>query len=228
MPAESFNSASPLALLSSHWRNKALLCVLLWLVFSVPYVLISYFPLFTPGEFKPSAIDRWVAFTPGWVWVYQSAYLLIPLAPLLTRTRAGLVLYTRGFCAMTIVGMTILLLMPMRAPRPADPPHVGMYALLISYDRPVNTFPSLHVALVVQSLAFGYWQSRAGRKRTILMSAGVVWAVLIAFSTLATKQHYAVDIPAGAALGWASHWWAARNVRVVPAVANTTSLQRVP
>jgi len=228
MPAESFNSASLWALLTSHWRTKSLLCVLLWLVFSMPYVLISYFPLFTPSAFKPSAIDRWVAFTPGWVWVYQSAYLLIPLAPLLTPTRTGLAVYSRGFCAMTLVGMTILLLMPMRAPRPSEVPSDGMYALLISYDRPVNTFPSLHVALVVHSLAFGYWQNRASRSRTILLAAGTIWAFLIAYSTLATKQHYAIDIPAGAALGWASHWWAARSVSTVPVVANTTSLQRVP
>jgi membrane-associated phospholipid phosphatase len=47
--------------------------------------------------------------------------------------------------------------------------------------------------------------------RPTLRGTGVVWAGLILYSTLATKQHVATDIVAGAALGLVAAVWTWRQ-----------------
>lgn len=58
-----------------------------------------------------------------------------------------------------------------------------------------NCFPSMHVS--VATLAALYLYPRMG-PRALLFPA------LIGISTLFTKQRYLLDVPAGAALGWAT------------------------
>ena len=232
MPARSSIKSTSAALgarLASLWRTKLLLLALLWLAFGVPYLAVQRFPLREAAQFPLTAVDQWIGFHPGWVYAYQSAYLLIPLAPFLSVQRAELWVYTRGFLLMTAVAMGIFLLFPVAGPRPTAVPRDGAFGLLLRYDKPLNAFPSLHVGLVVHSLAFGMWlRDRAGRgavgksNRNLnaggwALAAGTVWAVLIAYSTLATKQHYLVDIPVGVLLGGASQWCSSRLARVAPA-----------
>jgi len=74
----------------------------------------------------------------------------------------------------------------------------------------LNSFPSLHVGLAVYTVLFAARVSR-GRMRTAarwwLVSAAWLWTALIAYAALATKQHYAIDLPAGALVAYACHWW---------------------
>jgi len=211
--------------IKAEWRAKLLLLVVLWLAFGVPYLMVQRFPIRTPIRFAWTPLDTWIGFHPAWVFVYQSAYLLIPIAPFLAVRRADLWIYTRGFLLMTALAIGIFLLFPVEGPRPAQVPTDGVFGMLMTYDRPLNAFPSLHVGLVVHSLAFGWALTRASRFGVFAQAAlglGLAWAVLIAYSTLATKQHYLIDLPAGAILGWGSQWWSSRLARVVPVVASGT------
>lgn len=220
MPARSFIDAGALwRRLKCEWQTKLLLWLVLLIAFSAPYLIVQRFPIRAPVRFEPSLLDRWIAFHPEWVLVYQSAYLLIPIAPFLSVRRSELRIYVRGFLLMTVLAMACYLALPVEGPRPIDAPRDGAYGILISYDTPLNTFPSLHVGLVAHSLAFGWWLSR-GKARAALL-AGTLWLALIAFSTLATKQHYAVDLPFGLLLGVGCQWWAARSVREAPAAAGS-------
>ena len=77
-------------------------------------------------------------------------------------------------------------------------------------DGPLNAFPSLHAGYLVYTIALA--RRLFGRQ----LHPGVwailwVWAMLILFATLATKQHYALDLLAGGVIGCAADWFAWRN-----------------
>jgi membrane-associated phospholipid phosphatase len=79
--------------------------------------------------------------------------------------------------------------------------------VLQAVDRPVNLFPSLHVANTC-TCALALWRERRGWRRVAL-----VWAVAIASATLTTKQHLLVDLFGGLALAGFSDWLAVNRVR---------------
>jgi hypothetical protein len=212
MPAESssswrnFLSRQPRRLIA-HWRFKLLLALAITLLFCIPYFLIEHFPLSAPRTLPLGPIDRAIGFHPhAWVWVYQSFYLLINLLPLLADTRHELVRYTRGFAALAGTSLAIFLIYPVRAPQPIVTGATGMYWLLLQYDAPLNCFPSLHAALLVYTLLFAR-HSVLIDAPSGLMPLLIAWGGLILYATLATKQHYAVDLLAGAALAVIVHAW---------------------
>ena len=67
------------------------------------------------------------------------------------------------------------------------------FELTHNADGPYNCFPSLHITNCVV-VALAHWR---GRWRYWMLG----WAVLIAFSTLTTKQHFFYDIPGGILVG---------------------------
>jgi len=80
-------------------------------------------------------------------------------------------------------------------------------------DAAGNACPSLHVATAVFSGFWLHWLlptvGLGGRTR--LTSA--VWCTAIAYSTMATKQHVALDVAAGAALGFTLAWLSRASTR---------------
>jgi membrane-associated phospholipid phosphatase len=85
-----------------------------------------------------------------------------------------------------------------------------MYKLLVSYDRPTNEFPSLHVALLAFTILVAARASQ-GRmpttRRLTLLAMAAAWAAAVAYAAVATKQHYAIDLAAGLVLAWAVDRW---------------------
>ena len=199
------------ALLVRQFRAELALKVRLYLALAVGFQLL-YFALqritiVAPRRFTPTVLDSLVPFQPGWIWVYQSAYLLIPLAPFLALRREELWRYARGFVLLSTAGFLTFLLYPVAGPRPAGVIASGLYGVVTSYDRPLNAFPSLHVALAAYSTMFGARLVRQVPSPSgwALVGAGWMWTLLVMYATLATKQHYAIDLPAGLLLAWAAH-----------------------
>jgi membrane-associated phospholipid phosphatase len=193
------------------WRLKALVAALATLGFCVPYFMIGNYPVFPVRELPVSAVDRLVAFRPeGWVWVYQSIYVPINLIPWLTERREDLRRYAVAFALACCVSFIVFVLVPVRGPRPPVVEASGMYWLLQRYDGPLNSMPSLHAALLVLTLCHGR-RILGGELPRGAGALAVVWAGLILYSTLATKQHYALDIVAGGLLGWCADAWAWRK-----------------
>ena len=187
--------------ISSNWRLKLLLLVSCTPLFCVPYFLIQNFPLFPVVQLPLSFLDRAIPFSEQWVWGYQSAYLLIFGVPLLLTRREDLMKWFYGYVFLCIWGFLILLFAPVSAPRPEVSFPEGMYAILLSYDGLVNCMPSLHAALAVFSAATAMHYVK-------LVSIWVVlslWVLVIFYSTIATKQHYAVDLAPGALMGYVSY-----------------------
>jgi membrane-associated phospholipid phosphatase len=63
------------------------------------------------------------------------------------------------------------------------------------FDAPSNCFPSMHVSVAMLT---------ALHAKASLGPVAFAFPVLIAISCLFTKQHYIVDLPFGAVVGWAA------------------------
>jgi len=215
MPAASSSSdlASPelgerlLARLLACWRLKVVLGLVLLVSFCVPYFLIGNYPLVAVHTLPTSWIDRAIGFHPdAWVWIYQSIYLVINIVPWFSERRDDLMRYLKGFALLSSISFAIFIFYPIRAPRPDVLHPTGMHRLLLLYDVPLNSLPSLHAGLLVYTLAYGK-RILADDLPDWLSWFFVVWAVLILYGTLATKEHYFVDIVSGAALALMIHAW---------------------
>ena len=201
--------------LAAHRSFKIQLSIVLTLFFSIPYVTFQHVLSLPAWRLPLSAIDTAIPFMPRWVWVYQSVYLMMFGVPWCAVSADDLRRYARGFVLQASIGFLCFLLIPIEAPRPAIVPDDPMFRFLLWYDGLVNSLPSLHVGLSVYSVLFAAHASSGRmtpRARLAMLAALWVWVALIAFSTLATKQHYFVDLPPGALLAWLSDRWAWRHV----------------
>ena len=168
-----------------------------------------------PAELLPlTTIDTWIPFLPWTIWIYGSGTKAALLAWLMVPDgRAGRRLFFT-LALVSVVTCTFFVLWPTTYPRelyplpPGDTATLREFADLRSADSPTNCFPSLHVALA-WGLALN-WAGflRKGRWAPVAW-APIVWAAAVSIGTLTTKQHYVVDVPAGAAIGVAV-WWAVR------------------
>ena len=180
-----------------------MLCVLPT-VTTAAYLVTQRVIVFPPRTVPTILIDRVIPFNPAWVWGYVSLYLLTPIAPLLTDDRADLWRYTRGLMLCFAVGCACFVLFPVAGPRPSIAPPNWLYGQIASLDRPYNAFPSLHAACAVYSVVFGQivWRdSSRSRLRVGLLTAAWCWVAIILYSTIATRQHYFIDLVPGSLLG---------------------------
>jgi membrane-associated phospholipid phosphatase len=186
--------------LQSHWRMKVCLGALLMGLYVSGYFYLNHHPSGPPARFALTGLDRWIGFSPGWVWVYLSVYLMLPVG-LLASTREELVRYSLGMAGLLIAGYGCFYLWPVAGPRPLVIPAGGLYGWVVKVDQPLNSFPSLHLAAATYSACIGI-QLTGGMLQRVFRIVLPAWVVLIGYSTLATKQHYLVDIPPGVVLGW--------------------------
>lgn len=161
----------------------------------------------TQGRFTYApelAMDRALSVQPAWMLVYGSLYVFVVLLPLFVVRPPQL--FRRAFQAylmVMIVSYVGFLLYPTAAPRPAEVLGDGFSAwtlrLVYSLDPPYNCFPSLHVAYSFVSALTCYRVHRG------VGAAAAVWAALIGVSTLYTKQHYVIDVIAGALAAYVAY-----------------------
>ena len=65
------------------------------------------------------------------------------------------------------------------------------YGVMCAVDKPANCFPSLHVSMAIFT---AFVLQRESRVRGLLF---FLWALIIAVTTLTTKQHYLLDVLGG-------------------------------
>lgn len=151
----------------------------------------------------PSAIDRWIPFSPTAIWLYLSFFIIIPLGYLLAPIPR--VRWLRAAMQLTALGAgTVYLLWPTTMAYPPDS-GVGvsskLLAALTQVDSLQNCLPSLHMALTV--LAVWALSCRQQKVRTALL---ILWALAIAFSILQLRRHLLVDLASGALLAFLAGW----------------------
>jgi membrane-associated phospholipid phosphatase len=176
-----------------------------WLATAFATLLPMYFVIgqVTAGwtHYAPAvALDRAMPLTPSWILVYGSLYMCGFMLPLVVvRGRELFHQALKAYLFVMIVSYAGFFLYPTIAPRNEALPvrDFASWCLRLFYDldQPYGCFPSLHVAYSFVA-ALTCWRMHRG-----VGIAACTWATLIGVSTVYTKQHYVVDVPAGALAG---------------------------
>lgn len=147
-------------------------------------------------------IDDWIPYRPRWVWIYSCLYYpVIVYINFVVPSPREFIYMAASFLLLLALQMIFFVFFPVKTPEnwralnQRRGKSERFLAFVHRFDASSNCFPSMHVSVATLTAlhllaAVGPWV--------------FVFPVLIALSCLFTKQHYVVDLPAGAALGWVS------------------------
>lgn len=157
-------------------------------------------------------LDRMIPFQPWAMSLYVSLWVYVSLPPALLATRRELYRYASAMAATCLVGLIVFYFWPTVVPAfDIDWARYPEVAFLKNVDAAGNAFPSLHVATAIFS---GVWLDhllrRFGAPTWSRLFSGI-WCIGIVYSTLATRQHVAVDVWGGLMLGGVAAWLSLRN-----------------
>jgi membrane-associated phospholipid phosphatase len=145
-------------------------------------------------------IDRKISFVPLFALVYFSTYVFIAQPFFILTDIRQFTWMAVSFVGISVVSSLIHATVPSKIERVEQINRRGvsgrMLGLFQQTCRPYGNFPSMHVGLSVPVVAANYISG--GPQAGTLM---LIWAVLIALSTLFTKQHYILDVLAGILAG---------------------------
>jgi len=157
--------------------------------------------LFEPREWS-ARLDDWIPYVPVWVWVYSFLYYPAILYVNLVMKSADQ--WTRVACSyLLLLALQVIffLVFPVQTPpawRNTSRATLSerFLALVQRFDAPTNSFPSMHTSVAMLTAfhlvpKLGMW--------------AFIFPALIGLSCVLTKQHYLVDVPPGAALGWVAY-----------------------
>jgi len=171
------------------------------------YHMTNHHPIFEATLLPLTALDQAIPFLPWTVVIYVSEYVFFPVIFLTCRNMDNLNKYIYSFFALQTFSCLIFFFWPTTFPRdlfpvPADTHNFirNVWFYLRQTDSPLNCFPSLHVSSVFLSVFI--FRDEQKEKFPFFF----VWGLLIAFSTLPTKQHYIVDVVAGGCLAVFSYY----------------------
>jgi membrane-associated phospholipid phosphatase len=158
-------------------------------------------PLGPPRELG-LPVDGWIPYRPGWVWIYSFLYYpAILYANFVVESPRQFTHLVVSYILLLLSQMTFFLLFPVATPASWRPAAGGQtaserfLAFVHRFDARSNSFPSMHTSVATLTALHLY---------PSLGSWAFAFPALIGLSCLFTKQHYLVDVPAGAALGWAT------------------------
>ena len=166
------------------------------------YFLTQNHMLKSARRFSTTFDDK-IPFQPSWVWIYSGLYYPMIVAIILTMD-------DMRHYNLTVISFIFLMMMQMICFRyyPVETPpewrefgnrtgfNIAFIRLIQKYDGNTNCFPSMHTS--VATLTALHMMGN----EPWLGSWPLVFPLLIAISTLFTKQHYFVDLVPGAVLGW--------------------------
>ena len=184
------------------WLAKMIGMTLGMTAFFVAYFAILHHPLFPVTTVPLIAIDRMIGFRPEALPLYLSLWVYVSLVPALLKNRRELVSCGLAALMLSVVGLGIFVLWPTALPKfEIDWSRHSFLYFLKAADISRNACPSLHAAFAVFA---GVWLAhllrdmRAGR---LVRALNWLWCLGILYSTVAVRQHVALDTLSGAALG---------------------------
>lgn len=170
--------------------------------FFIGYFYVLRNPVFPVVVMPEMALDRWIGFHPEALFIYLSLWFYIGVGPGLQRGFWELVVYGLWLAAMNLTGLLLFYLWPTAVPPLGfDASGYPGFALLQGVDAAGNACPSLHVAAAMFTAIRVEQVLRDAFVPRWLRVGNALWFIAIAWSTLAIKQHVALDALAGAALG---------------------------
>ncbi|WP_418121600.1 phosphatase PAP2 family protein [Variovorax sp. 375MFSha3.1] len=187
-----------------HFLLKAVgTTVFTWLFF-IGYFHLLRNPSF-PVEVMPlTPLDRLLPFQPYLLGPYLSLWVYVGIAPGLQLTFRELVVYGLWIGGLCITGLGIFYFWPTQIPPLAiDASGYPGFTMLQGVDAAGNACPSMHVAVAIFTAIRIEDVLRETRTPAGWRVLNWAWFAAIAYSTLAVKQHVALDVAAGALLGMA-------------------------
>lgn len=166
------------------------------------YFFTQRHPVRAAKEFH-FALDERIPFVPWWSWIYSFLYYpaILYLNWLVSDARQFTML-AFSFLMLLFMQMLFFWLLPVSTPAHWRSINTGKTAsekfllFVQKFDQSSNCFPSMHVSVAMLT---------ALHAAPSLGAAAFAFPLLIALSCLFTKQHYLIDLPAGAALGWLAY-----------------------
>lgn len=172
--------------------------------FMFVYFTLLRHPLFPVTLMPLTALDRAIGFAPWSLFLYATLWFYISLVPGLLWSWNEMREYLLQVTLLSLLGFSIFLLWPTAVPASLlDWSSHPAVAFLKSVDATGNACPSLHVAFAVLSAVWLQRLLRHLQAPAYLHVLNWLWCLAILYSTLATKQHVALDVYAGAATGLA-------------------------
>lgn len=172
-----------------------------WFLFLISFGLyaLSYFFMAHLAENRETysvmlSFEQNIPFVPFFAIFYLSFYIIAFLPFFLIKDVKALRKVAACYLPASLACCIIYLLFPVEMVRQTIIPH-NFWEQLVKFiyfiDQPYNCFPSLHVFSSFMS-GFAIWLFDRKKGAFILL-----WAGMIAISTLFVKQHYVLDIIAG-------------------------------
>ena len=195
------------------WWLKGLGTTVFMTLFFWTYFFILKHPANPPVEVPTVALDQWIQLTPWAFSIYVSLWVYVSLPPALMLSFRTLLHFGLWMSAMCALCLLIFWWFPTQTPTiDIDWSLYPGLSLIKGVDAPGNALPSLHVASAVFT---AFWLQRllhAINAPLWLRWANPLHCVAIAWSTMATLQHVALDVLAGALVGAAFAWASLRAV----------------
>jgi hypothetical protein len=201
-----------LAALRAHfWLKTIGITAFIWLFF-MAYFYVQRHPDTSVTIMPLTGLDRAVGVHPFALPIYISLWFYVSLAPGLMTEVRDMLRFGAWSLAWCLLGLGVFYLWPTAVPYThVDWSQYPGMPFLKQVDGTGNACPSLHVTAAVFTAIWLHRQLRAFGLGTAARVVNVAWCLAIVYSTMATRQHVALDVTAGAALGlvfgWASLAW---------------------
>jgi membrane-associated phospholipid phosphatase len=145
-------------------------------------------------------LDDAIPYWPGWVWIYSGLYYpVIVYINFTVESPRQFLHIAMSYILLLAAQMAFFVFFPVATPNEwrAINQRRGhsekFLAFVQSLDSPTNSFPSMHTSVAMLT---------AMHLMPHLGMYALLFPLLIAISCVFTKQHYLLDLPAGALLGW--------------------------
>lgn len=186
------------------WWLKALGFSLYMTAFMALYFALLRHPLFPVTLMPLVGLDHRIGFEPWSLLLYATLWLYISIVPSLLQDWSEARVYLGQVTLLSVAGFAIFLFYPTAVP-PAniDWSAYPSVAFLKSLDASGNACPSMHAAFAALTLLWLHRLLRHLGAPLWLRLGNGLWCLGILYSILATKQHVALDLYAGVALGLA-------------------------
>ncbi len=183
-------------------KNKLVWATFVGIAVTLLYGVVGWYALALHPKVLPlTPLDLSIPFLPESFWIYFSVNFIYIATCLVQNDLDEMHTFLSAYLLAYATSVVIFLLFPTTFPRelyPLDSTfglHGRALAVFRTLDQPTNCLPSMHVASSVMCTL------PLRRSRPQLFWFFAAWALLITLSTLTTKQHYVIDLYAGAALG---------------------------
>ncbi|WP_423383014.1 phosphatase PAP2 family protein [Burkholderia sp. LMG 32019] len=144
-------------------------------------------------------VDEAIPYRPQWVWIYSFLYYpAILYLNLLAPNPAAFTRMAISFIFLLAIQMLFFVIFPVETPNHWREFNQGgtseqFLRYVRKFDAASNCFPSMHTSVAMLTALFAL---------PAVGPLAYAFPLLIALSCLFTKQHYLIDLPSGAALGW--------------------------